>query len=368
MKNRRGKSVLTVVAVLFALSVSIGAMTGSASAALLVHEPFAYPDGSLSGQGGALGTTGTWTSYESLHPADGWRVHQQGDTSGIVVDPGPPVQRNMFDGTVANLLTSGGYTGLPGPEDVGEPDLDRDFEIGRYMDGSIALDPSVTATFQSGTTTWFSYVAVRAWDRNMEVAQLQIATDPSPNDSRNSLYNLTNSGDGIGAGGGPPRNDRFDILPRYHSGGANYNLMGAATAWNDDAKTAPDETATMLWVASDDDGFGAVNIIVGKIEWDADTGGEDIISVVDFLETDTLSEEAFDSLVALKPDLSSANWTTNKPNLDQSQFDLLNIAGTKFFVDEIRIATTFGDAVPVPEPMTLALLGLGALMLKRKRS
>ena len=44
--------------------------------------------------------------------------------------------------------------------------------------------------------------------------------------------------------------------------------------------------------------------------------------------------------------LSTANWTANKPDLDQSQFDVLNIAGLKFFVDEIRIATTVDDAVP----------------------
>ena len=314
-----------------------------APAKVLVYEPFAYPDGWLTGRGGARGTVGTWTVYDTF--SQDWRVHQEGDTSGIVVDPGPPVQRNTYDGTVANLPTSGGYVGLPGPEDVGEPDMDRDFEIGRYMDGSIQLDPSVTAAFTSGTTTWFSYVAVRAWDRNMEVAQLQIATDPSPNESRPGLYKLSNAGNGIGAGGGPPRNDRFDIMPRYHSGGDNYSLMGAATGWQEDAFTAPDEMGTMPWAASDDDGFGAANIIVGKIEWDADTGGEDIITVVCFLETDELSETAFNALVALKPGLSSANWTANKPNLDQSQFDTLNFAGTKFFIDEIRIATTFEDVV-----------------------
>jgi len=314
-----------------------------ASARILVYEPFAYPNGILTGQGGALGTTGTWVSEESLHPGVGWRVHQQGETSGIVVDPGPPVQRNMFGGTVANLATLGGYVGLPGPEDVGEPDLNRDFEIGRYMDASIALDPSVTATFRSGATTWFSYVAVHAWDRNEETPNLMLATDPTVLSNR--AFSMQNSGSGIGAGGGPPRNNRPDILPRYFKEGASYNLMGAATAWTDDAKEAPDATATMPWVASDADGFGAVNIIVGKIEWDADTGGEDIISVARFLETDVLSEEAFDALIALKPGLSSRNWTGNKPNLDQSQFDLLNIAGTKFFVDEIRIGTTFADVV-----------------------
>jgi hypothetical protein len=273
----------------------------------------------------------------------GWRVHQEGDTSGIVVNPAPSLARNMFNGTVANLRTAGGYVGLPGPEDVGEPDLDRDFEIGRYMDASISLAPSVTATFQSGTTTWFSYVAVHAWDRNQETPNLMLCTDPTVLGNR--AFSMQNSGNGIGAGGGPPRNNRPDILPRYFREGASYNLRGAASAWTDDAKEAPDATATMPWVASDPDGFGAANIIVGKIEWDADAGGEDVITVVGFLETDTMSEKAFDALVALKPDLSSRNWTANKPNLDQSQFDLLNIAGTKFFVDEIRIGTTFEDVM-----------------------
>jgi len=80
-----------------------------------------------------------------------------------------------------------------------------------------------------------------------------------------------------------------------------------------------------------------------------------------------MSEAAFDALVAAKPVLSSANWTANKPDLDQSQFDTLNVAGTKFFVDEIRIGTTFSDVAPVPEPGTLALLGSGGLLLLLRR-
>ncbi len=365
------KVFLTVVAILFAVSAT-------SEATVLVYEPFAYADGWLTGQGGALGTTGTWTAYQTALNIDpdgtagplppvanvtDWRIHQEGDTTGIVVNPIPALALNTFDGTVANLATSGGYVGLPGPADLGLP-VDADVEIGRYMDAFIALDPDVTASFQSGTTTWFSYVAVAGWDRNMEPPQLQIGTDPSPHDSRNTLYNLTNSGSGIGAGGGPPSNDRFSIMPRYHSGGANYSLMGAATAWSANTFTAPAD-AKMPWVTSDVDGFGAANIIVGKIEWDAGTGGEDIISVVRFLETDTLDEAAFNALIVLYPGLSSANWAANKPNLDQSLFDTINLAGTKFLVDEIRLGTTFGDVVP--EPMTIALLGLGGLGLIRSK-
>jgi hypothetical protein len=115
--------------------------------------------------------------------------------------------------------------------------------------------------------------------------------------------------------------------------------------WNNAAYDAPAD-GKESWPASDDDGFGAVSIVVVKIQWDADIGGEDIISLARFLETDTISEAAFDQRISEKPNLSTANWTANKPNLDQSQFDLLNIAGVKFFVDEIRIATTFEEAVP----------------------
>ena len=60
------------------------AIAAVARADLFLHEPFNYPEGSLTGRSGALGTTGEWTSYESLHPADGWRIHTEGTTTGIV--------------------------------------------------------------------------------------------------------------------------------------------------------------------------------------------------------------------------------------------------------------------------------------------
>ena len=362
-RQHRTNSVLTIAAVAM---VSLVLTAGSAWADLLVYEPFAYPDGNLTGQGGALGTTGTWASHDTNSPS--WHVHPEGDTSGIVVDPGPPIARNAFDGTVANLPTSGGYAGLPGPADTGA-DLDLDHEIGRHMNASIALDPAVTATFTSGTTTWFSFVSARGWDRNEQGAQLMISTDSSANENR--AISLSNSGNGIGGGGGSPRNNRTDIMPQYFSGGVVANALGTGGGGFNDLTELPDATHTMPWDEFNPDGsFGPPLIVVGKIEWDADTGGEDIISVARFLETDTLNEAAFDALIGLKPGLSSANWDdANKPDLDQSQFDTINLSGTKFFVDEIRIATTFAEALGVPEPSTLvlAVFGLLGLMGIRRR-
>ena len=372
-RQHRTNSVLTIAAVAM---VSLVLTAGSAWADLLVYEPFAYPDGNLTGQGGALGTTGTWASHDTNSPS--WHVHPEGDTSGIVVDPGPPIARNAFDGTVANLPTSGGYAGLPGPADTGA-DLDLDHEIGRHMNASIALDPAVTATFTSGTTTWFSFVSVRGWDRNEGSPQFMIGTDPT---SGRGLT-MANSGNGIGGGGGPSRGNLFDIYPQFFRDGVDNHTPGgykndtgtngagtfglhdgqqlAFGSGNDNTasgqlnENGQPRTQTMLWEEFDPDGnFGPPNIVVGKIQWDADTGGEDIISVVRFLQDETLDEAAFDALIDSLPALSSANWESNKPDLDQSQFDSLSFSSLKFFVDEIRLGTTFSDIVGVdPLPSDL---------------
>lgn len=71
------------------------------------------------------------------------------------------------------------------------------------LDAHIGLDPSVTATFQSGTTTWFSYVGAFAWDRNQGSPTFMIGTDPTVNGGRGMT--MDNQGSGIGGTGGPTR-------------------------------------------------------------------------------------------------------------------------------------------------------------------
>jgi hypothetical protein len=62
--------------------------------------------------------------------------------------------------------------------------------------------------------------------------------------------------------------------------------------------------------------------------------------------------------------------------LDQSKFDTLSLAGGKWFVDEVRLATSFtevtgGTLTSIPEPSSsfalLALLGLGAFVRNRRK-
>ena len=88
-----------------------------------------------------------------------------------------------------------------------------------------------------------------------------------------------------------------------------------------------------------------------------------------FRPGDSMSEVNFDAMITAQPNLSSANWTGTKPDLDQSNFDTISLAGGKWFVDKIRVGTTFGDltSVPVPEPSTLALVVMGSRGLLRRR-
>ncbi|HUT88549.1 MAG TPA: hypothetical protein VMY37_03580, partial [Thermoguttaceae bacterium] len=149
MNGSRTNAVLTLAVVAMAALV----LTTSANAAMLLYEPFDYGDVRLNGQGGALGTTGTWVTNDT-GDANGWNVHPEGQLTGIAV--GGTLEApilNMFDGTVANLPTKGGFAGMSGPEDRGLP-YGTDGGTGN-LDAHIGIDPSVTATFMSGTTTWF---------------------------------------------------------------------------------------------------------------------------------------------------------------------------------------------------------------------
>ena len=104
-----------------------------------------------------------------------------------------------------------------------------------------------------------------------------------------------------------------------------------------------------------------MNITVGKIAWGAGGGGEDIISFYTYHDQDALTEAAFTA--------GAVSYLTPGTS-DQTQFDYLSIGGGRYFVDELRIATTFSEAVGaavVPEPSAFALVALGGLALLRRR-
>jgi len=333
---------LIVVAIVLALSVS-------ADAKVLLYEPFAYDSTTLTGQGGAWGTTGVWHSFAQNDQPNGWQVHQEGTLSGATWSDGTPI---TFDGTFDNLWTLGGYVGHG--------------SAGYKLNADIGLASRVTDSFKSGATTWLSYVSVVNFEKNYELPNMTLGTIAVPDGGRGDNYGgIGTGGDGIGTGGGPNRDNRRDIYPMFYDAGQYMNMQGAipSNSYAANPDTYVDDTGK----------FGALtdvaNLVIMKIEWDAD-GGKDIISLGRFLETDGhFTEAAFDAMILAKPNLSSANWADeDKPDIDQSTLDTITFAGIKYFVDEIRIGTSFGDVTPCPEPMTVALLGLGGLgLIRRKR-
>ena len=272
----------------------------SASATVLVYEPFAYDATELTGQGGAFGTTGVWNSFAQNDQPNGWQVHQEGALSGaLLYDGATPVN---FDGTVDGLWTMGGYAGHGAD--------------GYKLNADIGLAPRVTNSFQSGTTTWLSYVSVASFDRNYEMPNLTLGTIAAPDGARGDNYGgIGTGGSGFGTGGGPNRNNRVSIYPMFYTDGQYNNVQGPipGNSYSGVAETYVDDTGAFSAQVD------VANIVVMKLEWDAD-GGADIVSLARFLEGEELSEANFNAMIAAMPNLSSANWAAeNKPDIDALQ-------------------------------------------------
>jgi len=292
----------TTVALLTAALCLAG---GSAQAQLLLYEPFDYTaDEPLTGQGtDSNGMTGTWTAGVT-----------QADGTAYVLDA---ASGQFWDGTLpdSSLPITGGFAG--GNETIVPNNVD-------HFWGERPMDPSVTETFVDGTTTWMSAVFSRA---------------ANPNHRKPMI--------GIGAGalaGGGTRAQRAD--GQAIGGGSNYNDGSGvirASYWDDET-----EPADGVFERHNSGGLAKKvpqEIFVAKIEWGAVT---DTVTVYNFAIDDTLTEEEFD--LATKQTITSVN------NLDQSAFDMLSFAGSRFFIDEIRIGQTFDDVVtgtsvgPGPDP------------------
>ncbi len=309
---------------------------------LLLYEPFNYTTGTASGSGvrlngqgtsGELGLTGTWSATNSAGGdnfiANSTTVYQEGNLSGVVGNTTFPP--NLFDGTVANLATSGGYFGVI--TSLGGTGVNHTDHIEAWR----PLAASVTAAFTTGTPTWFSFVSADGYSNNVRVPSFAIGSAELIEDRGNYVQS---GGQAIGGGGS---NNERAVFPTFWDTG-----ITTASGGSDPGGL---ESATMSWVGGAGASFGEPNIIVGKIEWNADSLGEDIISVVRFLETDVLSAAAFEARIATQPLLSSENWTLGaKPDLDETQFDTISVAGGRFFADELRIGTTFEDVIGSASP------------------
>jgi hypothetical protein len=260
----------------------------------------------LTAGGAGLNGQGGWTS-----PGGDMQVQNTTFTDG---------SSGSWNGTITGSTTSGGNFITPATG-------------GAHAFADIALDSFVTNSFAAGTTTWLSYVEYNGNGGNVGLQNLAIGAAPLTGDGGVEM-----AGEGIGVG-------------------TTNNNTPRATYWQPNA-LGDDENAD----ATSSISSGRPIFVVAKIQW-SDTGNDTI----------TVKRFAF----SIPGGLNEAAWnaeagvSTNSADLDQSTFDTLSIASRYAWFDEIRIANDFDSAVTgttvVPEPGTLALMGLGGLCLARRR-
>jgi len=346
---------VAVPSLAFAAAVMLmGLAPTPAAAELLLYEPFDYASGTASGSGVLLGgqsggtgfATGSSWSTSNTGDANSVTVYQQGNLSGVNFSTGVA---NTFTGTVPNISSSGGYfgsvTSLPGGT----------VKTTDHIYAWRSLDPAVTATFTDGSTTWMSFVSARAYNLNAAGPKVAIGAGPLTSTDRGN----TAQGEAIGMGGGIGNGNTLRVYGQFWDQQVagigsfqNYDATGLQTSTSITAKalnTDPlvDPLQAFTW-AQELDAQPIANILITKITW-SDTG-PDAIQVARFLPSDGPLTESMFNASALP---SSTTWSV-QPDLAQSTFNTISIAGGRYFADEFRIATTFASVAPaaVPEPGT----------------
>ena len=245
---------------------------------------------------------------------------------GWVVSSGDPevslngVLRDSYDGSYAGVTTTGGYM----------------YNTNATVDyASTSLASSVTSTFTDGSVTWLSLISVRGTNGAKARYSFAIGADALTGQNGGFVGNEM-AGDGIGL----TAHDDNDAEAAYWTPNA---------AGDDGVAGGTDMPGNT----------GRDRFTVAKITWS--DAGNDTIDWVFFDKGDTMTEAAW----------NAAGKSSVSADLDQSTFDTLSFASDYVHFDEFRIATTFDDAVSgtevIPEPTSLALLGLGGLLIAGRR-
>ena len=282
---------LTLTSLVLGLGVSRGE--------LLFYEPFDYaPNSALSGLVPPLGAGGPWVDNSSGTGASGsgqaMTVRANGTTGAGSGQTWPGIP------SASTFVNSGGYL-------EGERRNDNS--------GHIPLAAEVTAKFIDGATIWLSFVS----------AATTVVGQPDNHHKPN-----------VAIGQGELLDERAQVAAgEAVGGGVAHNTSGGnprARYWDDQVTGGLYED----FLGNTLRRISPQQLFVTKIEFGADT--ETITTTVFSLDPFAAPTEA---------DFDDAEQTTitTVNNLDNVSFDTLSFHGSRSNYDEIRVATTFDDAV-----------------------
>jgi hypothetical protein len=321
----------------FSMLVASGS---SASAALLVYEPFDYQAGSgLLDQNGGIGFAGDWTgrnNNDGAVPAGSTAIQAAG-----LSHPSNP----------GALPTQGGSVLINGSSGVAEPA--REFSA------------AARAAIAGSSTTWVSFLAQRQGQTtdpnttnlpnnpyprgvNFSLFRTDLATNSEVAGFGNSSNATDNTWSIIPLGGGGNREGAYDPAGGVQGGGPV--TPGAATfPWNE-----------LQWAVIRVDHFAGNDDIYMWLSPDPDVEPSILDADATILNTDTNAID-YANIGAMRPFVGSQQGTVGAANWRP--------AGV-LALDEIRIGTTYADMTAtsvIPEPASLVLLSLAAIAFGLRR-
>ena len=303
---------------LLAIATLLVGLNTNARATLLVHEPFAYTAGqSLQGQGGGTGFAAgaLWTAANSsagLYPTPrGFAIVSSG---------------TLWSGIATSVPHTGNYAGSPVAAIIGGSPNGNDPD---HLWASRLLNSTVTGSFIAGNTTWISYMMASNFANNTNFTGAMLALGQGTVTNRG---NVVSGGPAVGIG-------IFTSGGVFRNGSAtppSGPVFFGATVWDSSIYTSSliplHQVPSAQEFTPNTVGFQyQAYVCVAKIVWN-ETGGS--IYATAFPDGTTLTEAAFDAAAAYQ------SFTANP-----AMFNKISFAGGRYDVDELRLATTFGEAV-----------------------